>query len=207
MNGNHLKFCSACASELEERIPAGDDRPRKVCTQCGHVHYRNPLVVVGCIVERDDEILLCRRAIEPAYGLWTTPAGFLELGEGTAAGARRETLEEAGADVEITAPHAHLDLPHLGQTYSLFRGRLRAPTVAAGVESLECAFVRLGAIPWDELAFPAVHIALQLLIEDREQSTPHFHSAILEWNRQGSGYDVSNYVLSDHIRSPLASDR
>lgn len=184
-------------------MPDGDDRPRRVCPACGRVHYVNPVMVVGCIVERGDEILMCRRAIEPALGLWTMPAGFLELGEGMLAGARRETLEEAGADVEILAPHAFLDLPHIGQAYALFRGRLRSPAIRAGAESLEVAFVRLADIPWDELAFPAVHFALALLAADRRQAVAHVHSAVVRWSGSGSRFDARSYTLEEHLRLPL----
>ena len=136
-----MKFCSDCAGPLVEHTPAGDDRPRRWCPACNKAHYQNPLVVVGCLVERGDEVLLCRRAIEPAHGKWTVPAGFLELGETLAAGAARETREEAGAEVEVIAPHSHLDLTHIGQHYAMFRARLTAPDVSPGAESLECAWV------------------------------------------------------------------
>ncbi len=203
MTDDELRFCNACGGGLEDRVPEGDDRVRKICTACGRVHYRNPLVVVGCIVERGDEILLCRRAIEPARGLWTLPAGFLELGEGTLAGARRETLEEAGADVDVVAPLAFLDLPHIGQSYALFRARLRAPEIHAGVESLEVKFVHADAIPWDELAFPAVHFALDLWRDDRRRAAPFVHTAVVCWTGSGSRFDARNYALADHIRLPV----
>ena len=126
-----MRFCSDCATALEERIPTDDDRPRKICPSCDRIHYQNPVVVVGCLVERGDQTLLCRRAIEPALGRWTIPAGYLELGESLLTGARRETMEEACADVEITAPYGLFDLPHIGQTHALFRAQLAAPDYAA----------------------------------------------------------------------------
>ena len=199
-----MKFCSQCGGELEDRVPTGDDRPRRVCTGCAHVHYQNPLVVVGCIVERGDEVLLCRRAIEPAHGRWTTPAGFLELGEALAAGASRETMEEAGADVEIVAPHSYLDLPHIGQLYAIFRARMRGTAVAAGEESLECRFFGPTDIPWHELAFPAVHFALRLWLDDRAGDRLHVHHGRLAWSGRGSRFDAANYTIDDHMKTPLA---
>ena len=90
-----MKFCSTCGSpRIELRVPDGDTHARHVCAECGHVHYLNPKVVVGCLPEWEHRILLCRRAIEPRYGLWTLPAGFLEIGESVVAGAARETLED-----------------------------------------------------------------------------------------------------------------
>lgn len=198
-----MKFCSQCATALVERVPEGDDRLRLVCTNCGWIHYQNPLVVVGCVVERGDEVLLCRRAIEPSRGRWTIPAGFLELGEGTLAGARRETFEEAGARVEILAPHSYLDLPHIGQTYAVFRARLLEPGFAAGHESLEVGFFGVDRIPWDQLAFPAVHFALRLLLDDRRGRVAHLHTAQLVWNGSGSRFDARGYDLREHLRVPL----
>lgn len=198
-----MKFCSDCAGPLIDRVPPGDDRERRWCEACEKAHYQNPLVVVGCLVERDDEVLLCRRAIEPARGKWTVPAGFLELGETLAAGAARETREEAGAQVEVVGPHSHLDLTHIGQHYAMFRAKLTAPGVSPGVESLECAWFGRQAVPWRELAFPAVHFALQLLYEDRDEGAMHLHHGQIRWRGSGSRFSASNYALADHIRTPV----
>ncbi|CAL5062970.1 unnamed protein product [Urochloa decumbens] len=110
-----IRFCPACGSPTKLAIPDGDEKMRAICSSCGRVHYENPKMVVGCLVEHDNKVLLCRRKIEPAYGLWTLPAGYLEVGESTAEGASRETLEEACADVEIVSPFAQLDIPLIGQ--------------------------------------------------------------------------------------------
>jgi NADH pyrophosphatase NudC (nudix superfamily) len=91
-----MKFCCNCASPVAQRVPPGDNLPRWVCDQCGEIHYQNPRIVVGSIPEFEGKLLLCRRAIEPRYGYWTLPAGFMENGETIAQGAARETLEEAG---------------------------------------------------------------------------------------------------------------
>ncbi|GJN34582.1 hypothetical protein PR202_gb23258 [Eleusine coracana subsp. coracana] len=110
-----IRFCPSCGSPTKMAIPDGDEKMRAICSSCGRVHYENPKMVVGCLVEHDNKVLLCRRKIEPAYGLWTLPAGYLEVGESTAEGAARETLEEACADVEIISPFAQLDIPLIGQ--------------------------------------------------------------------------------------------
>ncbi|OEL36024.1 Nudix hydrolase 23, chloroplastic [Dichanthelium oligosanthes] len=110
-----IQFCPTCGSPTKLAIPDGDEKMRAVCSSCGRVHYENPKMVVGCLVEHDNKVLLCRRKIEPAYGLWTLPAGYLEVGESAAEGASRETLEEACADVEIVSPFAQLDIPLIGQ--------------------------------------------------------------------------------------------
>lgn len=197
-----MKFCSQCGSTLVERVPDGDDRPRSTCSQCAHVHYVNPTVVVGCLIERGDEVLLCRRAIEPRHGYWTAPAGYLELGESMVEGACRETHEEAGAQVEVVAPHAYLDLVHIGQVYAMFRGCMTAPDFAAGVESLECRFFAADDIPWSDIAFPAVGFALRLLLEDRARGQHNVHHGQIRWNGAGSRFDAANYDIVGHFQTP-----
>jgi ADP-ribose pyrophosphatase YjhB (NUDIX family) len=199
-----MKFCSDCGGVIEQQLPPNDDRQRSVCASCNKVHYQNPLVVVGCLVERGDEILLCRRAIEPAHGKWTIPAGYLELGETMAKGACRETLEEAGAKVEIVAPLSQLELTHIGQVHMTFRARMSTGTIAPGVESIECAFVHPDQIPWQDLAFPVGHFALRLLLDDRQANQQHLHTAQLSWNQQGSRFDAQNYTLESYAQIPIA---
>lgn len=199
-----MRYCGECGNSLERRVPDGDDRERLACTACSWIHYQNPLVVVGCLVELDDNLLLCRRAIEPAHGKWTIPAGFLELDESLAAGARRETMEEAGAEVEIVAPHSQLELPHIGQLHMTYRARMTSPALAPGPESLECAFFAPTEIPWADMAFPAGIFALRLLLQDRGESTSRLHLGQLRWNGEGSRFDPSNYAIDDHEKLPLA---
>src|ERR1700712_3986860 len=96
-----MKFCSNCGHAVEFRIPDGDHQPRYVCPVCEVVHYQNPKVIVGCVPEWQDRVLMCRRDIEPRRGFWTFPAGFMEMSETSAQGAARETLEEACAEVDV----------------------------------------------------------------------------------------------------------
>ncbi|KAG1359511.1 putative nudix hydrolase 23, chloroplastic [Cocos nucifera] len=133
----NISFCQACGNPTKEVVPDGEEKIRAVCTVCGRIHYENPKMVVGCLVEHDDKILLCKRKIEPSFGLWTLPAGYLEIGESAAEGAVRETLEEACAEVEIVSPFAQLDIPRIGQSYIIFRARLKTPHFSPGPESLE----------------------------------------------------------------------
>lgn len=162
-----MNFCSQCGAGVRVLIPAGDDRPRHVCTRCGVVHYQNPKVVVGCIPKWEGQVLLCRRAIEPRYGLWTLPAGFMERGETTLAGAARETLEEANARVAIGPLYSLFNLPHIDQVYLLFRAQLLDLDFHPGAESLEVRLFAESGIPWDELAFPVVKETLGLYFRDR----------------------------------------
>ncbi len=162
-----MNYCSQCGGPVEVRIPDGDNRPRHMCPACGAIHYQNPRVVVGCIPEWEDRLLLCKRAIEPRYGLWTLPAGFMENGETTQQGAARETLEEACARVRVQDLYSLFNLPHINQVYMLFRSRLLDLDFGPGTESLEVKLFGERDIPWDELAFPVVRETLRLYFQDR----------------------------------------
>jgi len=152
---------------------------RFVCESCQTIHYHNPKIVAGCIPEWEDQILLCRRAIEPKSGLWTFPAGFMEIGESTEQAARRETEEEAHAQVEVTSLYAVLSLPHVGQVYMIFRGRMVAPEFRAGAESLDVRLFSRDTIPWDQIAFSVVKDALRRYVEDAVHGTFRVHVASL----------------------------
>lgn len=149
------------------KVPEGDDRPRKTCEDCGFIHYENPKVVVGAICtwqegpDAPELFLMARRAIEPRHGFWTMPAGYMELGETTEAGAAREVWEEARAEVEINDLLALYNLPRINQVHLIYRARMVSPEHGAGPESLETALMRWEDIPWGDLAFPTVTWALR----------------------------------------------
>ncbi|KAL5206332.1 hypothetical protein ABZP36_034541 [Zizania latifolia] len=188
-----IRFCSACGSPTKLAIPDGDEKMRAICSSCGRVHYENPKMVVGCLVEHDNKVLLCRRKIEPAYGLWTLPAGFLEVGESAADGASRETLEEACADVEILSPFAQLDIPLIGQNYIIFRARLKTPDFSPGPESLECALFALDDIPFDSLAFSSIIVTLRMYLEDVKSGNIKFHYCTIN-KRLAAYYGILLYL-------------
>jgi len=172
-----MKFCPDCAAPVALRVPEGDSRARFVCTACGHVHYQNPRIVVGCIPEWQGRLLICRRAIEPRLGYWTIPAGFLENGESLHAGAARETLEEACAQVDVGSPVALVNVLRSEQVHVMFRARMLDARHAAGVESLETALVEAADLPWKDLAFSSVRFALERYLDDRAAGREgvHFH--------------------------------
>jgi ADP-ribose pyrophosphatase YjhB (NUDIX family) len=175
-----MKFCSNCGAPVALRVPPGDNLPRHVCDACHAIHYQNPRMVVGCIVEHEDRILLCRRGIEPRHGYWTVPAGYMENGETTYQGALRETLEEANARVEIDSLYALYNIPHINQVYLLFRARLLDPKVSPGAETLEVGLFPEGEIPWDRIAFASVRNALVHYYEDRKRGAYPFHMGTVE---------------------------
>jgi ADP-ribose pyrophosphatase YjhB (NUDIX family) len=171
-----MNFCSHCGAKVAFKIPVGDTFPRHVCDICQSIHYQNPRIVAGCIPEWDDRILLCRRAIEPKYGLWTLPAGFMENGETVEQAAIRETREEAEADVELTALYTVFSIPHISQVYIIFRASLLTLDFKAGHESLEVQLFRPEDIPWKTLAFRVIHETLQHYIEDRQLDSFRLHT-------------------------------
>ena len=182
-----MKYCSLCGSQVRIGVPPGDNRPRHICDHCNTVHYHNPKVVAGCIARWEDKVLMCRRGIEPRYGLWTVPAGFMENGETTYQAAVRETLEEANARVEIEDLYVTVNLPHINQVYMLFRGRLLDRDFSPGDESLEVALKDAADMPWDKVAFPTVGEALKLYFDDSTQGSfpPHMLDIVRQHGSAG----------------------
>jgi ADP-ribose pyrophosphatase YjhB (NUDIX family) len=145
---------------VDRVVPAGDNRERLVCGDCGFILYDNPKIVVGSVVKHGARYLLCRRAIEPRTGFWTLPAGYLELNETTEAGALREAWEEARARIRIEGLLAIYNIPRLSQVQLIYRAQLLDAAIAPGPESREVGLFTWDEIPWRELAFPSVNWSL-----------------------------------------------
>jgi len=175
-----MKFCSNCGAAVLRRVPPGDTLPRWVCDQCGVVHYKNPLLVVGSIPERDGRILLCRRAIEPRYGYWTLPAGFMENDETAGQGALRETVEEAGARIELGEPFSLISVPRVNQVHLFYRARLLDLDFKPGEETLEVAMYEEARLPWNDIAFRTVGLTLRHWFADRAKGSFGFHAEDLD---------------------------
>ena len=159
-----MKYCSQCGGETKLEIPQDDDRPRFICSQCGFIHYQNPRLVVGSIPVHEDQVLLCLRAIEPRKNYWTLPAGFLENGESISDGAIRETEEEALITPNLGEIIAIVDVVYAEQVHVFFRARLNNLDFGPGRESLDVRLFKLTEIPWEEIAFKTVKIALRTQI-------------------------------------------
>jgi ADP-ribose pyrophosphatase YjhB (NUDIX family) len=172
-----IKHCRNCGQAVVYRVPDdGDTRKRAVCTVCHAVHYENPLNVVGTVPVWGDKVLLCRRAIEPRYGLWTLPAGFMELGESTAQGAARETDEEAGAQIEMEGLITVMSVPNAGQVHLYYRARLLSDRFDPGHETIEARLFQESAIPWDQIAFRTVRETLLRFFSDRVAGVAGVHN-------------------------------
>ncbi|MEO1575697.1 MAG: NUDIX hydrolase [Pseudomonadota bacterium] len=170
-----MNYCSHCGHPVDMKVPEGDNRERAVCPSCGTIHYENPRMVLGCIPVWKDQILLCKRAIEPRYGYWTVPAGFMENGESLAQAAWRETQEEAMADVEIGELHAVVDVVHARQVHIFYHATMRDTQFGPGIESLDVKLFDEQDIPWEDIAFPSTTFALRTFFEDRAKGTSRVH--------------------------------
>jgi ADP-ribose pyrophosphatase YjhB (NUDIX family) len=163
-----IKHCRNCGAAVIYRVPDdGDTRERAVCPACDTIHYENPLNVVGTVPHWGDRVLLCKRNIEPRWGKWTLPAGFMELGETTAEGAARETVEEAGAQFELEDLLTVLSVPRVGQVHLFYRARLLSDRFDPGHETIEAQLFAEHEIPWDEIAFRTVRETLLCYFADR----------------------------------------
>lgn len=189
-----MKYCSECGAAVRLRVPPGDNRERYVCDACGVVHYQNPRIIAGCLVESGNRVLLCRRAIEPRFGLWTLPAGFMENGETTEQAAARETWEEARARVAEPRLYSLFSLPHINQVYLLFRCRLAPGGYGAGTESLEVRLFEEAEIPWDQLAFPTIRKTLEYYFADRANGGFPLRTGTITRTRSGVRIETDDGV-------------
>ncbi len=173
MQRSPIKHCKQCGTAVVYRLPDdGDTKERAVCPHCNTVHYENPLNVVGTVPHWGDKVLLCKRNIEPRWGKWTLPAGFMELGETTTEGAARETEEEAGAQFEMEDLLTLLNVARVGQVHLFYRARLLSDTFNPGSETIEARLFSEDEIPWDEIAFRTVKETLDRYFADRRSG--HF---------------------------------
>lgn len=179
-----IKHCRVCGAAVVYRLPDdGDTKLRAVCTACSTVHYENPLNVVGTIPTwgvDGAQVLLCKRNIEPRWGKWTLPAGFMELGETTAEGAARETVEEAGAKFEMLPLFTLMSVVRVGQVHMYYRAKLLSADFDPGIETIEARLFSEAEVPWDELAFKTVKEALKLYFENRRTANFGFHVMDIE---------------------------
>lgn len=185
-----MKYCSECGASVIQKIPEMDDRLRYVCENCDTIHYQNPNVVVGTLAHFDGKVLLCKRSIEPRSGYWTLPAGFMENGESTQDGAKRETHEESGANYEASHLYRLFDIPFINQVYVFYLAELTNAEYEAGIESLEVGLFEEAEIPWDQLAFPVMQDVLQEYFEDRKQGVFPVRTGLPNFKGFKSNFEV-----------------
>ena len=158
------KFCPVCGSPLEARVLKITEPKRLVCTNtaCGFVFYLDPKIAVGTIIRTDtDRIVLVKRAIEPGYGKWVFPGGYVDRGEDVKVAAIREAREEAGLDVELGRLINVYSYPGRAPVIIVYAARMIGGCLGCDDEGLEARFFAPEDIPWDELAFRSTHEALR----------------------------------------------
>lgn len=170
-----IKYCNQCGAPVKLSIPADDTHERHICTRCGFIQYQNPRIIVGCLPVWEGKILIAKRAIEPQYGKWTLPAGFMENAETLEEGAARETKEETGAIVKVDYLQAMFSLKQVNQVYALFKADMQEAQFHSTAETLECKLVTPDEIPWDKLAFRAIEFALKSYINDIQSGNKTTH--------------------------------
>ncbi|CUB05671.1 NUDIX hydrolase [Marinomonas fungiae] len=179
-----MRFCPKCGHKVNMEIPDGDNRERPVCPSCDFIDYDNPRMITGTIPLYQGKVLLCKRNIEPRFGYWTLPAGFMENGETTTGGALRETLEESGSRVIIKQPFSMISIPHVNQVHLYYIAELQKPDFHATTESSEVELFEFSDIPWDELAFSSVSKTLEFFLEDHKTGQYGFHEDNIIINTQ-----------------------
>jgi ADP-ribose pyrophosphatase YjhB (NUDIX family) len=176
MQRSLIKHCKNCGTPVVYRVPDdGDTKERAVCPSCHTIHYENPLNIVGTLPHLGDKVLLCKRNIEPRWGKWTLPAGFMELHETTAEGASRETVEEAGAQFDLEHLFSVLNVARMGQVHLFYTARLLSDQFDPGHETIEARLFTEAEVPWDDIAFRTVKETLEHYFADRRAGQLSFH--------------------------------
>ena len=176
-----LFYCSNCGSKVNLTLLDGDPIERYYCDSCETIHYTNPKLIVGALAYWGEQVLLCKRAIEPRKGYWNLPAGFLENNELAEEGAQRECWEEAKAKVNIEGVLAVYSLPQANQVYIHFYGELQNGKFGVGIESEECELFNEEDIPWKDMAFASSAFALKKFFADRKNGKINAHIGAFNW--------------------------
>ena len=176
-----MRYCSKCGSDqIDFKVPLDDNIKRYICSACDSIFYTNPNLIVGTICVKEDQILLCKRNIEPRFGLWTLPAGFMENSETLQEGALRETKEETQASPKIIAPYSAFSLTHISQVHFFYLADLGNESFGPTSESSAVELFDEKDIPWDQIAFPTVTKTLKYYFEDRKNGDFPFREEALK---------------------------
>jgi 8-oxo-dGTP diphosphatase len=155
-------FCPRCGGDLELRTIKDGEPPRLVCARCGFIFYLDPKVAVGTIIaDERDHIVLVKRAIEPGYGKWVFPGGYVDRGEEVKVAAIREAREEAGLDVQLDRLINVYSYPGRAPVIIVYAATMVGGCLGCDDEGLEARFFAPEEIPWDDLAFRSTHEALR----------------------------------------------
>jgi ADP-ribose pyrophosphatase YjhB (NUDIX family) len=162
MHETAYRFCPSCGGPLEPRTIKAGDRERLVCTRCTHVVYLDPKVAVGTIIRAGgDRVVLVRRAIEPGYGLWVFPGGYMDRGEQILEAARREAREESGLDVRIDGLVNIYSYSGATPIIIVYAATAIGGELCTDDECLEARLFAREEIPWKSLAFQSTRQGLE----------------------------------------------
>ncbi len=167
-----MNYCPKCGGKVSWRYIEEEEREREVCECCGHIYYRNPKVVVGVIIENSGRIAMLKRNIEPSFGKWTFPAGYMECGETIREAASREAFEEIGIQVVIDDILNIYSYRGSDIVTVIFTGRALTDQFKAGKEAAEVKWMTVDEIPWSELAFYSTRDALNDWLKKKRLSRP-----------------------------------
>jgi 8-oxo-dGTP diphosphatase len=159
------KYCPQCGGGLEERLLKAGEPPRLVCSSCGFVFYIDPKLAVIGLVPLNGGLVLVRRAIDPGYGLWVVPGGFVDVGETLEEAVVRETREETLIQVEVVRLLNIYSYKHSRTVVAAYLTRFLGGELAAGDETLEARVFGPEEIPWEEIPFRSTKDALREYLE------------------------------------------
>ncbi len=160
-------FCPRCGGRFEERVLKEGDPERLVCGSCGFVFYLGPKLVSGAIFELDGEIVLVQRDIEPGYGKWTFPGGFVERGERAEDAAEREVLEECGLEIRARGIIGLYSYEGQIPAIAVFGADVIGGEPVPLDETMDVKGFPRDGLPWSEMAFPSTEQALKDYLRER----------------------------------------
>jgi 8-oxo-dGTP diphosphatase len=155
------KFCPRCSGRLQQKVIQAKEPPRLVCTECGFVFYLDPKLAAIAIIPWEDGLVLARRAIEPGYGLWVAPGGFVDVGELVEDAVVREVREEVFLNVQINRLLNVYSYPGRTTVIVAYAVKVISGQPGGGDETLEARVFRPQEIPWEEIAFASTRDALR----------------------------------------------
>jgi ADP-ribose pyrophosphatase YjhB (NUDIX family) len=162
------KFCPRCGTGLDERFIEAEQHVRKICPGCEFIFYMNPKVVAGAVPRQDGRIWLVRRNIEPSWGSWTFPGGYVDLGERVPDAAIRETYEETQLNIQLDGLLNVYSYANVGVVLVVYRATVTGGVACVTPESQEVRAFRLDEIPWEKLAFPSTREALRDYVKSEQ---------------------------------------
>ncbi len=170
-----INFCSNCGNTMQFSIVEVDHLPRYNCARCGFIAYQNPHIIVGCLPIWQDKVMLCKRGIEPRFGFWNLPGGFMENNETIELGALREMKEETDADVNLIGLYSIFSVPEVNQLHLHFLVEMIDLDYKLTTESTEIELFDENTTPWADIAFASTDYAVKSYFSDVKNNSRSIH--------------------------------